>query len=138
MTPKENPSVELEPEDVFLARLAEIRKRRKAREAAAAEAAKPKIVATVSPKMAEAIKAHPESLRLSVNVADEPAVIDRPRRTEVLEVLEVDANGRPSRVARFECATGQTSVLEYAGGYRQPSGAVSNYDPFLALKGSGE
>ena len=64
MTSKENPSVELEPEDVFLARLAEIRRQAEARDQAAAEAAKPKVVASVSPQMAEAIKSNPTSLRL--------------------------------------------------------------------------
>jgi hypothetical protein len=114
------------------ARLAVIRAEKKA----AAEAAKPKLVATVSPKMAEAIKHDPTSLRLSAKGADDTVVVDRPRRTEVMEVLEVDREGRPSRVARFECATGERSVLEYVEGYRQPSGVVSVYDPLAALKGN--
>jgi hypothetical protein len=115
------------------ARLAAIRARRKAAE----EAAKPKIVATVSPKMAEAIKHDPTSLRISAKAEDETVVVDRPRRTEVMEVLEVDAQGRPSRVARFECATGERSVLEYVEGYRQPNVVLSVYDPLAALKGNG-
>ena len=86
---------------ISLARLAEIRRQAEARDQAAAEAAKPKVVASVSPQMAEAIKSNPTSLRLSVNVADEPAVVDRPRRTEVLEVLEVDRQGRPSTLIGF-------------------------------------
>lgn len=90
---------------------------------------KPAVVAVVSEKFAEAAKANPESVRLSVRAADETVVVDRPRRTEVLEVLEVDREGRPSRVARFECATGEKSVLDFVDGYRQPGGAVSNYDP---------
>jgi hypothetical protein len=114
------------------ARLAVIRAEKKA----AAEAAKPKVVATVSPKMAEAIKANPTSLRVSAKGADETVVVDRPRRTEVMEVVEVDAGGRPARVRRFDCASGETSVLEYVGGYRQPPGAVHVYDPFAALKGN--
>jgi hypothetical protein len=114
------------------ARLAVIRAEKKA----AAEAAKPKVVATVSPKMAEAIKANPTSLRVSAKGADETTVVDRPRRTEVMEVVEVDREGRPSRVRRFDCASGETSVLEYVGGYRQPPGAVHVYDPFAALKGN--
>jgi hypothetical protein len=116
------------------ARLAVIRAEKKA----AAEAAKPKVVATVSPKMAEAIKANPTSLRVSAKGADETTVVDRPRRTEVMEVVEVDREGRPSRVRRFDCASGETSVLEYVGGYRQPPGAVHVYDPFAALKGNSE
>ena len=47
-----------ETDEEFLARLEEIRAR-------AEEEAKPKIVASVSPKMAEAIKANPGSLRLN-------------------------------------------------------------------------
>jgi hypothetical protein len=57
-------SADLDLEPLFAetkARLAAIRARKKA----AAEAAKPKIVATVSEKMAEAIKHDPTSLRLS-------------------------------------------------------------------------
>jgi hypothetical protein len=91
--------------------------------------AEPAVVAVVSEKFAEAAKANPEGVRLSVRAADDTVVVDRPRRTEVLEVLEVDAQGRPSRVARFECATGERSVLDFVEGYRQPPGAVSNYDP---------
>jgi hypothetical protein len=118
----------LEPEEVFLARLEKI-------DAKAAEAAKPKIVAAVSPKMAEAIKTNPGSLRLSARAVDETVVVDRPRRTEVLEVLEVE-EGRPSRVKRLDCMTGEVSVENWVGGYRPPSGAISTYDPFSALKGN--
>jgi hypothetical protein len=117
------------------ARLAEIRKRK----AAAEEALKPKVIATVSPKVVEAIKHDPESLRVSVsaNGADGAVALDRPRRVEVLEVLEVDAAGRPSRVRRFDCASGETSVLEFAGGYRQPNTVTHVYDPMAALKEMG-
>jgi hypothetical protein len=125
-----------ETAEQFLARLAANRAKRKA----AAEAAKPRIVATVSPKVAEAIKHDPESLRVSVsaNGADGAVAFDRPRRVEVLEVLEVDACGRPSKVARFECATGERSVIEFEGGYRQPSVVAHVYDPLDALKGDRE
>lgn len=137
MSANETWTVDGETDKEFLARLARRRAERKAAAAAAAEAAKPKVVATVSAEMAQAIKTNPTSLRLSVNRPDEIPVVDRPRKTEVLEVLEVDAFGRPSRVARFECATGERSVLEYSGGYRQPGGAVSVYDPLSALKENG-
>jgi hypothetical protein len=116
------------------ARLAATRARKKA----AAEAAKPKAVVTVSEKMAEAIKANPESLRLSAKGADETTVVDRPRRTEMLEVVAVDAEGRPSRVARVDCATGERSLLDYVDGYRQPNTVSHIYDPLAALKGDGE
>jgi hypothetical protein len=129
-------SADLDLEPLFAetkARLAAIRARKKA----AAEAAKPKIVATVSEKMAEAIKHDPTSLRLSAKGVDDTVVVDRPRRTEMLEVVAVDAQGRPSRVARVDCASGERSVLEYVEGYRQPNTVVSTYDPLAALKGDG-
>ena len=129
-------TVDGETDEQFLARSRAARAKRRAEAAAAAEAAKPKLVAAIPPKIAEAIKANPTSLRLSVRAEDETVVVDRPRRTEVLEVLEVDAQGRPSRVARFECATGERSVLDYVEGYRQAPGAISTYDPLAALKGS--
>jgi hypothetical protein len=137
MTANDRPRLNEESDEQFLARLAERRARRKAEAAAREEAAKPKVVATVTPKMAEAIKANPGSLRVSAKGADEVPVIDRPRRTEVMEVLEVDAQGRPSRVARFECATGERSVLDYVAGYRPVGGVISQYDPLAALKGNG-
>jgi hypothetical protein len=130
-------SADLDLEPIFAegrARLAAIRARKKA----AAEAAKPKIVATVSEKMAEAIKANPESLRVSARGADDTTVVDRPRRTEMLEVVAVDAQGRPSRVARVDCATGERSVLEYVEGNRQSNTVTHQYDPLAALKGDGE
>jgi isopentenyl diphosphate isomerase/L-lactate dehydrogenase-like FMN-dependent dehydrogenase len=123
-----------ETDEEFLARLARRRAERKAKAAAAEEAAKPKIVATVSPKMAEAIKANPESLRVSAKGADETVVVDRPRRTEMLEVVAVDGQGRPSRVARVDCATGERSLLDYVDGYRQPNTVNHIYDPLKALE----
>jgi hypothetical protein len=87
------------------ARLAAIRARKKAAE----EAAKPKVVTTVSPKMAEAIKANPGSLRLSAKAEDKTTVVDRPRRTEVMEVVET-AKADPlgfgvsiARVVKHQC-----------------------------------
>jgi hypothetical protein len=137
MSASETWTVDGETDEEFLTRVRAERAKRKADAAAAAEAAKPKLIATIPPKIADAIKANPTSLRLSVRAEDETVVVDRPRRTEVMEVLAVDAQGRPSRVARFECATGERSVLEYSNGYRQPSGAVHQYDPLAALKGDG-
>ena len=117
----------LEPDDVFLARLDEIR-------AKAEEAAKPKIIASVSPKMAAAIKANPASLRLNAKDADGP-VIDRPRRTEIIEVMdEPTVDGKLTRAWRTDCATGERSVIEFAGGYRQPNVVKHVYDPLAALK----
>lgn len=126
-----------ETDEEFLARLRANRAKRKAAAEAAAEAAKPTPEARVSPKLAEAVKANPSSLRLSAKAADDTVVVERPRVTEIIEVLEVDRQGRPALANRIECATGERSLLEFDGGYRQPPGAVSNYDPLSALR-SGE
>jgi hypothetical protein len=129
---REDEATELEPDDVFLARLEEIRAR-------ADEAAKPKIVASVSQKMAEAIKANPGSLRLNAKDADDTPVIDRPRRTEIIEVMdEPTVDGKLRRAWRTDCATGERSVIEFVDGYRQPPGAAHVYDPLAALKENGE
>jgi hypothetical protein len=129
---REDEATELELDDVFLARLEEIRAR-------ADEAAKPKIVASVSQKMAEAIKANPASLRLNAKDADDTPVIDRPRRTEIIEVMdEPTVDGRLRRAWRTDCATGERSVIEFVDGYRQPPGAAHVYDPLAALKENGE
>jgi hypothetical protein len=128
---------ELDLEPLFAktrAGLAELRARKRAEAEAKAEAAKPKIVATVSPKLAEAIKANPTTLRVSARPSgDEEAVIDRPRRVEVIEVLEVDSEGRPARARRIDCMTGEAGVIDFVGGYRQPSGAVHEYNPLAGL-----
>jgi hypothetical protein len=129
---REDEATELEPDHVFLARLEEIRAR-------ADEAAKPKIVASVSQKMAEAIKANPGSLRLNAKDADDTPVIDRPRRTEIIEVMdEPTVDGKLRRAWRTDCATGERSVIEFVDGYRQPPGAAHVYDPLAALKENGE
>ena len=129
---REDEATELEPDDVFLARLEEIRAR-------ADEAAKPKIVASVSQKMAEAIKANPGSLRLNAKDADDRPVIDRPQRTEIIEVMdEPTVDGKLRRAWRTDCATGERSVIEFVDGYRQPPGAAHVYDPLAALKENGE
>ncbi len=65
---------------------------------------------------------------------DGTTVIDRPRRTELLEVLEVDRDGRPALARRYDSGTGEWSVVDFDGGYRRAPGAVSDYDPFAALK----
>lgn len=122
-----------ETDEEFLARRARER-------AAKAEAAKPKLIATVSEKMAEAIKANPTSLQLRAKGAEEVVeVIDRPRPTEVIQLMdEPTINGRVARASRFDCATGETTVIEFVDGYRQPSGAIHIYDPFAALKENGD
>lgn len=113
----------------------------RARKAAVAEAIKPKLEvrAAITPKMAEAIKANPATLRVSAKASDDTVVIDRPRRTEIIEVLEVDGATRPAFARRYEAATGEWSTVEFDGGYRRRPGAQSDYDPFArGLKGSND
>jgi hypothetical protein len=127
-----------ETDKEFLARLARRRAERKAAAEAAAEAAKPRVIATVSPKMAEAIKANPASLRLNAKDADDTPVIDRPRRTEVIEVMdEPTVDGKLRRAWRTDCATGERSVIEFVDGYRQPNVVAHVYDPLAGLKETG-
>jgi hypothetical protein len=128
-----------ETDEEFLARLRVNRAKRKAAAGAAAEAAKPRVIATVSPKMAEAIKANAGSLRVSAKGADDTVVVDRPRRTEIIEVMdEPTVDGRLRRAWRTDCATGERSVIEFEGGYRQPNVVAHVYDPLAALKENGE
>jgi hypothetical protein len=95
---------------------------------------KPALVATVSEKLAEAVRANPESVRLSALAEDQTVVVDRPRRTEVLEVLEVDVDGRPARARRYDAVTNEWGFVEFSQGYRQLSGAVHSYDQLSALQ----
>ncbi len=46
----------------------------------------PAVVAEVSEKFAEAVKGNPEGVRLSVRAKDETVVVERPRRSEVVQV----------------------------------------------------
>lgn len=122
-----------ETDEEFLARL---RAKRAARKAAAeaAEAAKPKpaVVAVVSEKMAEAVRANPASVRLSAKAADDTVVVDRPRRTEMIEVIEA-AEGRALLARRYDCTTNEWSTIEFEGGYRK-SGVVHEYNPLDGLR----
>jgi hypothetical protein len=95
---------------------------------------KPTVVAEVSEKVAAAARANPESVRVSAKAVDETIVVERARRSEVIDVLEVDAQGRPSVAWRTDLETGQRSIMQFAEGYRAPSGAVHQYDPMAALK----
>ena len=115
-------------------RLAELRAKRLAAKAAA-EAAKPKpaVIAVVSEKFAEAAKANPESVRLFAKAADETVVVDRPLRTERIEVIEVDREGRSALAVRHDLATNEWSTIEYEGGYRR-TGVVSEYNPMDGLR----
>jgi hypothetical protein len=115
-------------------RLAAIRARKAAAKAAAEEAAKPKLEVVVTPKLAEAVKANPGSLRLSVKAADETVVIERARPTEIIEPIDVDGQACVARARRIDCATGEASIVEYRNGYRLPPGAVSDYNPLDGLR----
>jgi hypothetical protein len=98
----------LEPKEAILARLAAIRARKDAEAKAAAEAAKPKLVASLSEKMAEAIKHDPTSVRISAKAEDDTPVIERVRPTEVIQLMdEPTTNGKLARASRFDCATGR-------------------------------
>ena len=99
--------------------------------------AKPKpkqaVVAVVSDKLADAARANPESVRVSARSEDDTIVVDRPRRTEVLEVLEVDAEGRPAVARRYDVTTGAWGIVEFSEGYRGHRGAVHDYHPLSRL-----
>jgi hypothetical protein len=96
---------------------------------------KPAIVAAVSDQLAAAARANPESVRVSARASDDTIVVDRPRRTEVLEVLEVDAAGRPAIARRYDALTGERSIVEFDQGYRRHGGAESEYSPLSRLRG---
>ena len=93
------------------------------------------MVTMVSEKFAAAAKAAPESVRMYARTSEDQYVIERPRRSDAVEVLEVDAQGRVALARSQDPATGEYGTIEFEGGYRRPSGAVSNYDPFAGLKG---
>jgi hypothetical protein len=94
---------------------------------------KPQITAEVSPQTAEAVKANPQSLRLSAHSADGVTVIDRPRLFSVLEVLEVDAQGRPPLGRSYDPATNSYAFVRYAAGY-QRDGLERDYNPIARFE----
>jgi hypothetical protein len=102
--------------------------------AAAAEAAKPRLQIPVTPKLAEAVKANPGSLRLSATAADQTTVIERARVREIVQPLDVDGQARVARARHIDCATGEASIVEYCDGYPLRGGAVSDYNPLDGLK----
>ena len=88
---------------------------------------KPKVQVTaeVSPKMAEAVKANPASLQVRVyaDAADGTTIVERPRRTEAIEVLAVDEKGRPSLARRHDLVTNEWTTVEFDQGYRRDRSA---------------
>jgi hypothetical protein len=95
---------------------------------------KPALIAVVSPKLAEAAKANPDSVRIAARSEDGTSVFERPRQLERLEVVEVDSRGRPALARRYDVATNSWGEVEFKSGYRQPSGAQHEYDPLATLK----
>jgi hypothetical protein len=124
-----------ETDEEFLARLAARRAKRKAAKLAAEEAAKPRLQIPVSPKLAEAVKARPASVqvRVSAEAADGTTVIERARRTEMIEVLEV-RDAKPSLVRRLDLETNEWSTIEMVAGYRPAPGAQHEYNPTDGLR----
>lgn len=97
------------------------------------EARQPKVLATVSPKVAEAIKDNPKSVRVSARASDGTAVFQRPRTVERVEVMEVDGEGRPKVARCYNASTNEWSTIEYRSGYRHSGGAAHQYNPIDAL-----
>jgi hypothetical protein len=95
---------------------------------------KPTVIAEVSEKVAAAARANPDSVRVAARATDDTVVVERARRTEVMDVLEVDAQGRPAVAWRVDAATGERGIVQFVEGYRAPSGAVHQYDPMAALR----
>ena len=100
----------------------------------AAEAAKPKpaVVAVVSEKFAEAARANPESVRVYARATDDTTIVERPSR--IVEVLEVDAQGRPALARSFDVTTNSYGTVQFEGGYRKPPGAEHDYNPLSGLR----
>jgi hypothetical protein len=105
----------------------------RAKRAAKRAAAKPAVVAVVSEKFAQAAKANPESVRLTAKAVDDTIVMERPRRTEAIQVLEVDAQGRPALGLRHDFTTNERHLVEFDQGYRR-TGVISDYSPLDGLR----
>jgi hypothetical protein len=86
----------------------------------------------VSPKIAQSARDNPSGVRVAVS--GDPGVFERVRPTEIIQVREVDRQGRPHLIRRVDLATGTESMIEMDQGYRPQPGAVHEYDPLQALK----
>jgi len=94
------------------------------------------VLAPVSDKLGAAVKANPESLRLSAKADDGTTIIERPDQRRPLsrvEVIEVDANGRPLLVQTYDPTTNTAGLVKYEQGYERV-GAKHEYNPLDALK----
>lgn len=96
--------------------------------------AKPTVIAEVSEKVAAAARANPDSVRVAARATDDTVVVERAKRREVMDVLEVDAQGRPAVARRIDVETGQPSIVQFVEGYRAPSGVIHQYDPLAGLR----
>jgi hypothetical protein len=95
---------------------------------------KPTVTLEVEPATAAQVQARPESVRLVTMRDDDRQAVARVRPKEIVEVLEVDAEGRPKRARVVDCSTDEAGFADYQNGYRQPAGAVHEYNPLDALK----
>jgi hypothetical protein len=97
---------------------------------------KTQVVTELDGKIAGAVQANPESVKVRVTArgADGVAVLDAPRPANV-EVVEVDAAGRPKLTKRYDPTTNGWDWIEHRDGYSAPSGGgvVSAYNPLDAL-----
>jgi hypothetical protein len=65
----------------------------------------------LSPRIVEAVRKSPESVEVRVTAKDEElTVVDRPRRTELIEVVETK-EGKVSVARRYDCVTGVNGTL---------------------------
>ena len=77
----------------------------------------------------------------SVWLPREPATIQSllwTRQSDIVEVLEVDAQGRVAVARTCDAATNSYGVVEFNQGYRAQPGAVKDYNPISALRLKGD
>jgi hypothetical protein len=95
---------------------------------------KPLLQLEVSEKAAANAQARPEAVRVVTTGEDDVTSFERPRRTEALEVLEVDSEGRPKLARHYDALTGARGYVEFDQGYRRQAGVRHEYDPLVGLK----
>ena len=95
---------------------------------------KPTVMLEVEPATAAQVQARPESVRLVTMRDDDMQAVARARPKEIVHVLEVDAEGRPSRARVVDCATGTAGFVDYRDGYRQMPSVVSDWNPLDGLR----
>jgi hypothetical protein len=103
---------------------------------------KPKtaVVTELEGKIAEVARANPGSVSVRVTAKTEENVVvaDRPRRGNVVDVIEVE-NGKPKLVRTYDAEAGGHGVAEFKDGYGpsyhpKGGGAVHQYNPLDALE----